>query len=71
MAELLEKEHETFAHYVLPASIQNVDVYSNYIDDNLVWEKTNRPVSLLNYLQTDILLMRNPDEAEKISLDYR
>lgn len=70
MAEQLEKqETETFSHYTLPASIQNENIYADYIDDSLVWEQTTHPASLLDHLQADILVMRNPRQSAKIPLE--
>lgn len=69
MAELLERDdYETSAHYALPSSIQNSEAYSQYIDDNLIREKTKKAPCLLDYLQSDILLLRNPEESEKIPI---
>ncbi len=71
MAELLEKsEYETFTRYFLPESIQRIDVYSDYDEDCMTWENSNRPPSLLDYLHADILMMRNPHKDEKILVEH-
>lgn len=60
MAELLEKgDYETFTHYRLPENFQLLEPYAGIIDDSLIWEPTSHPPSLLDYIQVDLLTMRN------------
>ncbi len=70
MTEFIEnRDQETFTCYTLPESIQNSTVYNDYINETLNWEKRGARATLLDYLQADILLMRNPEKTEKISVE--
>lgn len=60
MAELLEKgDYETFTHYRMPEIFRFLGPYADCIDDSLIWEPTPQPLSLLDYIQGDLLTMRN------------
>lgn len=61
-------ENETFTHYTLPSDLQNIEAYQRLMDESLGFEKRKDTSNLLDYLQADILLMRNPDKSEKISV---
>ncbi|KIC75618.1 hypothetical protein DB42_EV00080 [Neochlamydia sp. EPS4] len=67
MSELLEqKDQETYAQYALPHCLQKKEIYSEHLDDTLIWEAAKHAPCLLDYIQADLLFMRNPDSAEKI-----
>jgi exodeoxyribonuclease V gamma subunit len=69
MTECLEKEiHATHTHYALPECLKNHAAYSDYTHEDMGWENSCQTPYLLNYLQADILLMRKPNESEKIAL---
>lgn len=60
MATQIElSEAVTSALYVLPSSVNEIDEDSSFHDD-IVFEDTNAPLTLLQAVQADMLLLRNP-----------
>lgn len=64
---LEESNHESFTHYSIPSCLQSMEVYRLLIDDFLPLEASHPLPSLLQCIQADMLLMRNP-QTEKIFL---
>ncbi len=58
----------TVAHYVLPEAIEAFPVYEALDKEDIELKETNHPLSLLEALQADMVLMRNPTQDEKIDL---
>lgn len=54
--------------YLLPGNVEGVSQYDLLLGDYTSSE-SHGPLTLLQALQTDLLLMRNPSDAEKIDLD--
>lgn len=55
--------------YVLPASITEKEQYVALLDDEPVLSPSRSPLSLLEALQSDLVLLRNPDETQKVHFD--
>lgn len=51
-------------NYALPESILKEDVYQELIADGLALEKSQPSLTMLEALQADIVLLRNPEHAE-------
>ena len=68
-ARLLEgNESEVFERYAIPASIEEYPRYANILAEDLV-QRPDTLLTVLKLLQTDLLVLKNPDSDEKISFD--
>ena len=68
-SQIEESEGLTFEDYALPESVGCNSSYVDQIDPTLHFLKTRHGLSLLEAVQSDIALLRNPDKTEKISID--
>lgn len=61
MASYIEESvGQTQSSYVLPSSTKELDL--DFFNEDLTFEETDGPLTLLHAIQTDILLMRNPND---------
>lgn len=61
---------ETLEQYSLPESILQYDAYNELTTDEIVLEPSNAPLSLLESLQADMALLRNPESAERLQFKF-
>lgn len=52
--------------YILPGAVQNYDLYQEWMTDQIQLSESKQPLTLLEAIQSDILLLRNPETSEKI-----
>lgn len=70
VAEFFDRdEYEIMADYVLPSSLKQLEAYS-FADDTIHWKQSPSPSNILEKVQADILLMRNPTQGPKIEIDH-
>jgi exodeoxyribonuclease V gamma subunit len=55
--------------YALPSTALQHPAYQELTTDDVLEEKKNRELTLLEAVQTDLLLLRNPENSEKIAFD--
>lgn len=67
--ELEEANTETAEDYVITDKVVGIDNYSDLLYDDLLLEKHAEGLTLLHALQSDLVLLRNPDSSEKICVD--
>lgn len=68
MAEQLElSDCVTEELYDLPEAFSATSPYDEMLDHTIMLEEHNAPLSLLDYIHADLMLMRNPAEGEKIN----
>lgn len=58
---------ETVERYALPDSVASHEAYSELIDGEMGMYSSYGPLTLLEAVQADMALLRNPDRAEKVS----
>lgn len=63
-----ESEGMTFEDYALPESIKCSPAYENQIDPDIHFQQTAHELTLLEAVQSDIALLRNPDKTPKIPI---
>lgn len=69
MAQSIEESKAVaFEEYQLPASLGSEEAYSELMTDEMQLEPSDRPASLLDHVQGDMLLLRNPANQQKIVL---
>lgn len=72
MAQSIEESKAVvFEDYLLPARLGSDEVYSELITEEVNFEQEDRPVSLLDHVQADMLLLRNPANQPKIVLSEK
>lgn len=68
MAQLVENgEAETFENYALPQAIEDHPQYQSFLEDSTELSPSSFPLTLLQAVQADMLLLRNPAQSPKIS----
>lgn len=71
MAEQIESsEGESFEEYALPSSVVAISEYRELIDAEVFLEETQQPMTLLQAIQADIALLRNPAKSEKLVFNH-
>jgi len=71
MAEQIEAiDSPINENYIVPASILTEPAYINLISPDLIPQHSTSPLTILEALQTDITLLRNPLKTEKISFPH-
>jgi len=69
MAQQLEESDAlAIQSYILPGSVTNYLHYDPLLTDEMILDSTTKSLSLLEVVQTDLVLLRNPLSEEKISL---
>lgn len=57
----------TYESYVLPASVLEHSLYKELVSEDIDSEDDKRPLSLLEAVQADITLLRNPEASDRIA----
>lgn len=69
MAQQLEESNAlSNEDYVLPKSALKQPIYEELISDEILIDDTEKELTLLEGLQTDLALLRNPERSEKVLL---
>lgn len=69
MAQQIEESNAvTSSCYSIPSTAMDVPSYEALVDDDIAIRESNTPLTLLEGIQTDLLLFRNPATSEKIAL---
>lgn len=68
--EIEQREAHIEENYSLPETVLQHEPYHSLIDHEIQWETTKRPLSLLEAVQADMVLLRNPAKDPPISFDY-
>ncbi len=67
--QIEESEAITIERYSLPSNIQENESYQSlYIDEDIIWQDNKHSLTMLQAIQTDMTLLRNPDATDKIPL---
>jgi len=53
-------------HYTLPESISQLSFYSELDADEIIWENSTKPLTILGAIQADMVLLRSVNTEEKI-----
>lgn len=61
---------QTYASYVLPNTVKNLDE-DFFLHNDIYLTESNAPFTLLHALQADLLMLRNPQESSKTDLEER
>lgn len=70
MSQQIEESHfQTFEDYVLPKSVLDCESYSDLLDDEPHLANTGHRLTMLEALQADIILLRNPDTTQAVYLE--
>jgi len=62
---------QTAESYAQPQNFQNHPIYRQFLSDDVLFCGKKERLNLLDYVQADIMLMRNPQQDEKISIGHR
>jgi len=68
----LQVENSDFhisASYIASSAIIGKKAYEGLIDDELVYDESQKRMTLLNAVQADMALLRNPAESERLEFD--
>lgn len=70
MAQQIEKSNAPSCHeYLLPEVIKHHPSYESFLTEEIVFEDRCQTLTLLKMVQSDLILLRNPQNAEKISFE--
>lgn len=69
MAHLVEDASLTHEEYTIPQAATKHYQYKEIIHSDLYTYGENRPLTMLEAIQSDLLLLRNPQENEKVRLE--
>lgn len=70
MAKQIEESGgQTAEHYVVAVAVEDHDQYGEHLHDELIKDPDQTKLTLLQAVQADMVLMRNPFDSEPISLD--
>ena len=64
--QLESSQGAIYEHYALPAAILEDEAYTDLISPDLDLEISQHPLTLLQAIQSDIVLLRNPDDQKKV-----
>ena len=59
---------EMIESYVLSQSVEEYSGYNELLAHDIILEKRGHPLTILEAIQSDIALLRNPNESEKINI---
>ncbi len=67
--QIEESGAKTDADYILPGSVQQMGGDELFMSDDLYYFDTSEPLSLLQAVQADLLLMRNPQPGQPLVIE--
>jgi exodeoxyribonuclease V gamma subunit len=70
VCQIEESTAKIFANYILPSSVQQIND-DPFCSDDLYYFETAEPLTLLQAVQADILLMRNPQNSQPLTLQAK
>lgn len=68
-SQIEEADVQTFEAYEASSQASEHVQYEDLIDGELLLKDTNKPLSILEAIQADMLLLRNPDSSVKIDFE--
>lgn len=71
MATVMEEfAQNKIENYALPKTICHLPEYEELVTNELIQEETQNPPTLLDHIQADITLLRNPDASDPILFQF-
>ncbi len=69
MAQQIEESSvEVLEEYVLPITVTNHPTYTPFLTDDTLVQETTHELTLLEAVQADLVLLRNPEQSEPVSV---